>query len=214
MRILVLSRSSSLYSTTRLVLAARARGHKVDVADVLQFHLCVKRGRPEMYLRGAVPPHYDVVIPRIGASVTSYGLAVVRHFEMMGVPCLNGAVAIARSRDKLRAMQLLTKKDIDVPITVCARTPKDLDLMLELVGGTPVIVKLQQGTQGIGVMVSASGAIVAGLVSDELTRTSSTYQPSSPGQSGRPLYWRKVCVTPTSREVARSRILMRLPAYF
>ena len=164
MRILVLSRSSSLYSTTRLVLAARARGHEVDVADVLQFHLCVKRGRPEMYLRGAAPPHYDVVIPRIGASVTSYGLAVVRHFEMMGVPCLNGAVAIARSRDKLRAMQLLTKKDIDVPITVCARTPKDLDLMLELVGGTPVIVKLQQGTQGIGVMIAETRQAVSSLL--------------------------------------------------
>ena len=83
---------------------------------------------------------------------------------MMGVPCLNGAVAIARSRDKLRAMQLLTKKDIDVPITVCARTPKDLDLMLELVGGTPVIVKLQQGTQGIGVMIAETRQAVSSLL--------------------------------------------------
>jgi len=83
---------------------------------------------------------------------------------MMGIPCLNGAVAIARSRDKLRAMQLLTKKDIDVPITVCARTPKDLDLMLELVGGTPVIVKLQQGTQGIGVMIAETRQAVSSLL--------------------------------------------------
>jgi ribosomal protein S6--L-glutamate ligase len=164
MRILILSRSATLHSTTRLVLAARARGHEVDVADVLQFYLCVKRGRPEIYFRGAPPPRYDLVIPRIGASVTSYGLAVVRHFEMMGVPCLNGAISIARSRDKLRAMQLLTKKDIDVPITVCARTPKDLDLMLELVGGVPVIVKLQQGTQGIGVMIAETRQAVSSLL--------------------------------------------------
>jgi ribosomal protein S6--L-glutamate ligase len=164
MRILILSRSATLYSTTRLVLAARARGHEVEVADALQFYLCVRRGRPEIYLRGAPAPDYDIVLPRIGASITSYGLAVVRHFEMMGVPCLNGAVAIARSRDKLRAMQLLTKKDIDVPITVCARTPKDLDLMLELVGGTPVIVKLQQGTQGIGVMIAETRQAVSSLL--------------------------------------------------
>jgi ribosomal protein S6--L-glutamate ligase len=163
-RILILSRSATLYSTTRLVLAARARGHEVDVADALQFYLCVKRGRPEIYYRGEAPPRYDIIIPRIGASITSYGLAVVRHFEMMGVPCLNGAVAIARSRDKLRAMQLLTKRDIDVPITVCARTPKDLDLMLELVGGTPVIVKLQQGTQGIGVMIAETRQAVSSLL--------------------------------------------------
>jgi ribosomal protein S6--L-glutamate ligase len=163
-RILILSRSATLYSTTRLVLAARARGHEVDVADALQFYLCVKRGRPEIYYRGEEPPRYDIIIPRIGASITSYGLAVVRHFEMMGVPTLNGAVAIARSRDKLRAMQLLTKRDIDVPITVCARTPKDLDLMLELVGGTPVIVKLQQGTQGIGVMIAETRQAVSSLL--------------------------------------------------
>ncbi len=164
MRILILSRSATLYSTTRLVLAARARGHEVEVADALNFYLCVKRGRPEIYYRGGPPPRFDLVIPRIGASITNYGLAVVRHFEMMGVPCLNGAVAIARSRDKLRAMQLLTKKDIDVPITVCARTPKDLDLMLELVGGTPVIVKLQQGTQGIGVMIAETRQAVSSLL--------------------------------------------------
>jgi len=164
MRILILSRSATLYSTTRLVLAARARGHEVDVADVLQFYLVVKRGRPEIFYRGQHPPRYDLVIPRIGASITSYGLAVVRHFEMMGVPVLNGAISIARSRDKLRAMQLLTKKDIDVPITVCARTPKDMDLMLELVGGTPVIVKLQQGTQGIGVMIAETRQAVSSLL--------------------------------------------------
>lgn len=164
MRILVLSRSSTLYSTTRIVLAARARGHEVEVADPLQFQLCVKRGRPEMYRASGGIPRYDVVVPRIGASITSYGLAVVRHFEMMGVPCLNGAVAIARSRDKLRALQLLTRKDIDVPVTVCARSPKDMDMMLELVGGTPVIVKLQQGTQGIGVMIAETRQAVSSLL--------------------------------------------------
>jgi ribosomal protein S6--L-glutamate ligase len=147
-----------------LALAARARGHEVDIADVTQYHICVSRGRPDIYYRSDHVPKYDVIIPRIGASITGYGLAVVRQFELMGVPSLNGAIAISRSRDKLRAMQLLTKKDIDVPVTVCARSPKELDLMLELVGGTPVIVKLQQGTQGIGVMMAETRQAVSSLV--------------------------------------------------
>jgi ribosomal protein S6--L-glutamate ligase len=104
------------------------------------------------------------VIPRIGASITNYGLAVVRQFDMMGVPVLNTAVAIARSRDKLRAMQLLTKKNVDVPITVCARTPGSVDLALSAVGGTPAIVKLQQGTQGIGTMIAETPQAVTSLL--------------------------------------------------
>ena len=153
MRFLVLSRNATLYSTSRLVLAARARGHEVTVVDPLDFHLVVSRGRPSMYLGNDPVSRYDLVIPRIGASITNYGLAVVRQFDMMGIPVLNTAVAIARSRDKLRAMQLLTKKDIDVPRTVCARTPDSVDLALSLIGGTPAIVKLQQGAQGIGTMI-------------------------------------------------------------
>jgi len=164
MHLLVLSRSPTLYSTSRLVLTARARGHEVTVADPLDFHLVVSRGRPSMFLGGQSVPRADLVVPRIGASITNYGLAVVRQFDMMGVPVLNTAVAIARSRDKLRAIQLLTKKDIDVPITVCARTPDSVDLALSFVGGTPAIVKLQQGAQGIGTMIAETPQAVTSLL--------------------------------------------------
>ncbi len=164
MRLLILSRSALLYSTSRLVLAARARGHDVHVADPLDFHLVVSRARPSMFLGDRPVPHADLVIPRIGASITNYGLAVVRQFDMMGVPVLNTAVAIARSRDKLRAIQLLTKKDIDVPKTVCARTPGSVEVALSFVGGTPAIVKLQQGAQGIGTMIAETPQAVTSLL--------------------------------------------------
>ena len=164
MRLLILSRSATLYSTSRLVLAARSRGHEVTVADPLDFHIVVSRGRPSMFLGNTHVPHADLVLPRIGASITNYGLAVVRQFDMMGVPVLNTAVAIARSRDKLRAIQLLTKKDIDVPTTVCARTPDSVELALSFVGGCPAIVKLQQGAQGIGTMIAETPQAVTSLL--------------------------------------------------
>jgi ribosomal protein S6--L-glutamate ligase len=164
MRMLVLSRNASLYSTSRIVLAARARGHEVTVVDPLDFQIVVSRGKPALYLSGAPVPGTDIVIPRIGASITSYGLAVVRQLDMMGVPVLNTAVAIARSRDKLRALQLLTGGNIDVPTTVCARSPAGLDAALDLVGGCPAIVKLQQGTQGIGTMIAETPQAVASLL--------------------------------------------------
>jgi ribosomal protein S6--L-glutamate ligase len=159
LRLLLLSRSATLYSTSRLVLAARARGHEVSVADPLDFHIVVTKGRPMLYLGDLPAPEVDLVIPRIGASITNYGLAVVRQFDMMGVPVMNTAIAIARSRDKLRAMQLLTKKHIDV----CARTPHAVPVALGLIG-TPAIVKLQQGTQGIGTMIAETPQAVASLL--------------------------------------------------
>jgi ribosomal protein S6--L-glutamate ligase len=164
MRILVLSRNVTLYSTSRLVLAARSRGHDVTVADPLDMRIVVSKGRPSMFLGADPVEHFDLVIPRIGASITNYGLAVVRQFDMMGVPVLNTAVAIARSRDKLRAMQLLTKKNLDVPVTVCARSPDSVDQALAVVGGTPVIVKLQQGAQGIGTMIAETPQAVTSLL--------------------------------------------------
>ncbi|WP_394838924.1 RimK family alpha-L-glutamate ligase [Pendulispora rubella] len=164
MRFLVLSRNATLYSTSRLVLAARSRGHEVTVADPLDFHIVVSRRRPSMFLGDRPVPRADLVIPRIGASITNYGLAVVRQFDMMGVPVLNTAVAIARSRDKLRAMQLLTRKDIDVPRTVCAKTPDSVDLALKFIGGAPAIVKLQQGAQGIGTMIAETPQAVTSLL--------------------------------------------------
>lgn len=164
MRFLILSRNSSLYSTSRIVLAARARGHEVKVVDPLDFQIVVERGRPSLYVGGVAVPRCDLVIPRIGASITNYGLAVVRQLDLMGVPVLNGAVAIARSRDKLRALQLLTRRNIDVPTTVCARSPAGLEAALSLVGGCPAIVKLQQGTQGIGTMIAETPQAVHSLL--------------------------------------------------
>ena len=164
MRFLVLSRNASLYSTSRIVLAARARGHDVSVIDPLDFQIVVSRGRPSLLVGGAAVPRFDIVIPRIGASITNYGLAVVRQFDLMGVPVLNGAVSIARSRDKLRALQLLTRRKLDVPTTVCARSPAGVEAALSLVGGCPAIVKLQQGTQGIGTMIAETSQAVHSLL--------------------------------------------------
>src|SRR5499427_1122981 len=164
MRMLVLSRNASLYSTSRIVLAARARGHEVNVIDPLDFQIVVSRGRPALYLSGTQVARADVVIPRIGASITNYGLAVVRQFDLMGVPVLNGAVSIARSRDKLRALQLLTRRNIDVPTTVCARSPAGLDAALDLVERCPAIMKLQQGTQSIGTMIAETPQAVTSLL--------------------------------------------------
>ncbi len=164
MRLLVLSRNASLYSTSRIVLAARARGHQVSVIDPLEFQIVVSRGKRSLLVGGAAVPRYDIVIPRIGASITNYGLAVVRQFDLMGVPVLNGAVSIARSRDKLRALQLLTRRNVDVPTTVCARSPAGVDAALVLVGGCPAIVKLQQGTQGIGTMIAETPQAVHSLL--------------------------------------------------
>jgi ribosomal protein S6--L-glutamate ligase len=164
MRFLVLSRNASLYSTSRIVLAGRARGHQVSVIDPLEFQIVVSRGKRSLLVGGAAVPRYDIVIPRIGASITNYGLAVVRQFDLMGVPVLNGAVSIARSRDKLRALQLLSRRNVDVPTTVCARSPAGIDAALALVGGCPAIVKLQQGTQGIGTMIAETPQAVHSLL--------------------------------------------------
>jgi ribosomal protein S6--L-glutamate ligase len=164
MRILVLSRNASLYSTSRIVLAARARGHLVAVVDPLDFQIVVSRGRPSLVLGTEEVHGIDLVIPRIGASITTYGLAVVRQLDMMRIPVLNSAVAIARSRDKLRAFQLLTRRNIDVPTTVCARNPATIAGAVERVGGTPAIVKIQQGTQGIGTMIAETPQAVSSLL--------------------------------------------------
>ncbi|EYF04218.1 30S ribosomal protein S6--L-glutamate ligase [Chondromyces apiculatus] len=164
MRVLVLSRNASLYSTSRIVLAARARGHDVSIIDPLDFQIVVSRGGPSVLVAGAPVPRFDIVIPRIGSSITNYGLAVVRQFDLMGVPVLNGAVSIARSRDKLRALQLLTRRKLDVPTTVCARSPAGAEAALDLVGGCPAIVKLQQGTQGIGTMIAETPQAVHSLL--------------------------------------------------
>jgi ribosomal protein S6--L-glutamate ligase len=154
MKIAVLSRNPKLYSTRRLVEAAEARGHEVHVLDVLRCYMNITSLKPEVHYKGEILTGYDAVIPRIGASVTFYGTAVLRQFEMMGVYPLNESVAISRSRDKLRALQLLSRKGIGLPVTGFAHRPDDVDDLIKMVGGAPLVIKLLEGTQGIGVVLA------------------------------------------------------------
>jgi len=154
MKIAILSRNSSLYSTRRLVEACKAHGHEVRVLDVLRCYMNLVAARPEIHYRGEVLQGFDAVIPRIGASVTFYGTAVLRQFEMMGVYPLNESVAISRSRDKLRALQLLARAGLGLPVTGFAHSPDDVADLLKMVGGAPAVIKLLEGTQGLGVVLA------------------------------------------------------------
>jgi ribosomal protein S6--L-glutamate ligase len=152
----ILSRKPSLYSTRRLLQGAARRGHRTLVLDPLRCYLALSRGAPAVFYRGlqGMLPRPDVVLPRIGASITDHGLAVVNQFDMMRVPLVNNSQPIARSRDKLRSLQLLAGAGIDIPRTVMARDPSQIDRALEMVGGPPAIVKVIKGTQGIGVILA------------------------------------------------------------
>ncbi|MEQ1636678.1 MAG: 30S ribosomal protein S6--L-glutamate ligase [Methylococcales bacterium] len=154
MKIAVLSRNSKLYSTRRLVEAAEARGHEVRVLDVLRCYMNITSHNPSIHYKGEELKGFDIVIPRIGASVTFYGTAVLRQFEMMNVFPLNESVAISRSRDKLRSTQLLARKGIGLPVTGFANNPDDIEDLLTEVGGAPLVIKLLEGTQGIGVVLA------------------------------------------------------------
>ena len=154
MKIAMMARNPNLYSHRRLKEAAEARGHTLDIINTLRCYMNIASRRPEMYYNGEKLEGYDAVIPRIGASITFYGLAVLRQFEMMGVYPLNESVAIGRSRDKLRSMQLLARDGIGLPVTTFAHDPKQTDEVLELAGGAPVVIKLLEGTQGIGVVLA------------------------------------------------------------
>jgi len=154
MKIAILSRNPKLYSTRRLVEAAKARGHDVYVYDHLRCYMNITSMRPSIRYKGEKLEGFDAVIPRIGASVTFYGTAVLRQFEMMGVYPLNESVAISRSRDKLRSVQLLARKGIGLPVTGFARNPDDIDDLLSSVGGEQFVIKLLEGTQGIGVVLA------------------------------------------------------------
>ena len=154
MRIAILSRNKNLYSTRRLVEAAEERGHQVKVIDVLRCYMNITAHRPTIHYRGEVLDGFDAVIPRIGASVTFYGTAVLRQFEMMNVFPLNESVAVTRSRDKLRSAQLLARKGIGMPVTGFAHNPDDIQDLLKEVGGAPLVIKLLEGTQGIGVVLA------------------------------------------------------------
>lgn len=154
MKLLMLSRSPNLYSHRRLKEAAEARGHSLDIVNTLRCYMNIAARRPAVYYNGEKLEGYDAVIPRIGASVTFYGLAVLRQFEMMGVYPLNESVAIGRSRDKLRSMQLLARDGIALPVTTFAHDPKQTEEVLKLAGGAPLVIKLLEGTQGIGVVLA------------------------------------------------------------
>jgi ribosomal protein S6--L-glutamate ligase len=154
MKIAILSRNIKLYSTRRLVEAAEAKGHEVSVFDTLRCYMDIATAKPGISYRGERLEHYDAVIPRIGASITAYGLAVLRQFEMTGTFPLNESVAIGRSRDKLRSLQLLSRKGIGLPLTSFAHHVDNTRDLINLVGGTPLVVKLLEGTQGKGVVLA------------------------------------------------------------
>jgi ribosomal protein S6--L-glutamate ligase len=181
MKFAMLARNPELYSHQRLVAAARARGHEIDVVDTLKCYMNIASHRPEVRYRGRALEGYDAVIPRIGASITFYGLAVLRQFEMMGVYPLNESVAIGRSRDKLRCLQLLSRKGIGLPVTAFAHATSQPDDLIDMVGGTPLVIKLLEGTQGIGVvlaetrssaksMIEAFGGVEANILVQEFIK--------------------------------------------
>lgn len=154
MKIAILSRKPQLYSTRRLAEAAVERGHEAVVIDVLKCYMDITSDRPAVFYKDERLENFDAVIPRIGASVTRYGTAVLRQFEVMGVYPINESVAIARSRDKLRSLQLLSRKGVGLPVTGFAHSVDDTEDIIRLVGGAPLVVKITEGTQGRGVVLA------------------------------------------------------------
>lgn len=163
MRIGILSRDPRLYSTKRLVEAAEQRGHEVQVIDVLKCYMNITANQPSVHYRKQVL-RFDAIIPRIGASVTSYGTAVLRQFEVSGVYSLNESIAISRSRDKLRAHQLLARKGVGMPITGYAHSADATDELIEFVGGAPLIVKLMESTHGKGIVLAETEKAAEGVI--------------------------------------------------
>ncbi len=164
MKIALLSRNRSLYSSRRIIEAAETRGHEVQVIDVLRCYMNIVSRNPSVHLEGQQLTDFDAVIPRIGASVTSYGTAVIRQFEVMGVYTLIESVALARSRDKLRSLQLLSRKGIGLPVTGFANKPGDTKDLVKMVGGAPLVIKLLEGTQGIGVVLAETSKAAESVI--------------------------------------------------
>ena len=156
MKLAILSCAPHAYSTRRLKEAAEQRGHQARVLNTLKFAIDLDRGNPDLYYRQQQLEHYDAVLPRIGASITYYGTAVVRQFQEMDTFCANTAHGILNSRDKLRSLQILSRHSIGLPRTTFVRDKKDVLPAIERVGGAPVIIKLIEGTQGIGVLLAES----------------------------------------------------------
>jgi ribosomal protein S6--L-glutamate ligase len=163
-KIAILSRNPKLYSTRRLRDAARKRGHRVRVVDTLKFSLHVEQAEPSLMYKGQDVAHYDAVIPRIGSSITFFGTAVVRQFEQMGVFTLNSSHAISVSRDKLRSLQILSRHDIGIPTSSFVRDKNDVLPAIEDVGGAPVIIKLLEGTQGLGVILAENTTVAKAII--------------------------------------------------
>ncbi|WP_286239527.1 30S ribosomal protein S6--L-glutamate ligase [Neptuniibacter halophilus] len=164
MKIAILSRNPKLYSTRRLVEAGEAMGHEIDVIDTLHCYMDITRSRPVVRYNGEQLPHYDAIIPRIGASVTFYGTAIVRQFEVMGTFCVNRSDAISRSRDKLRSLQILAGQDVGLPRTGFANKPDNIKDLIKNVGGAPVVIKLLEGTQGIGVVLAETSKAAESII--------------------------------------------------
>ena len=154
MKIAVLSTNRNLYSTRRLVEAGEERGHEMPIINHKRCYMNITSHNPSIHIKGEAITGVDAIIPRIGASVSFFGTSVVRQFEMMGVYSVNESVAITRSRDKLRAVQLLSRRGIGLPVTGFANSPDDTEDLLQFVGGAPVVIKLLEGTQGVGVVLA------------------------------------------------------------
>ena len=181
MKIALLARNPKLYSHKRLVEAAETRGHEIHVIDTLKVVMNVATHKPVMTYMGDALTGFDAVIPRIGASITFFGTAVLRQFEVMGVYPLNESVAISRSRDKLRSLQLLARKGVGLPVTAFAHMSAKPEEIINMVGGAPVVIKLLEGTQGIGVvlgetetaaesMIQAFGGLKANILVQEFIK--------------------------------------------
>lgn len=165
MKILILSRNKDIYSTSRIAAAARARGHEVVIVDTLRCYMNVNSERPEVhYNEGIVLKDFDAIIPRIGASITFYGTAILRMLESSGTFTLNPSLAITRARDKLRSHQILSRKGIGMPITGFAHSPTQMNDLITMVGGAPLVIKLLEGTQGKGVILADTNKQAANII--------------------------------------------------
>ena len=164
MKIILLARNPNLYSHQRLIAAAEQRGHEIKVVDTLKVYVNISTDKPAARYGGYNLEGFDAVIPRIGASITAFGTAVLRQFEVMGVYPLNESVAIARSRDKLRSLQLMARKGIGLPVTCFAHRSSQAEDIIDQAGGAPVVIKLLEGTQGIGVVLGETKSAAKSMI--------------------------------------------------
>lgn len=164
MKLAILSREPNTYSTRRLREACESRGHTVRILNTLKFAIDLEQEHPDLYYNGKPLSHYDAVLPRVGASITYFGTAVTRQFQQMGVFCANSADGILNSRDKLRSLQILSKHKIGIPKTTFVRAKADVMRAIERVGGVPIIIKLIEGTQGIGVLLAHTNEVALSII--------------------------------------------------